>query len=477
MAFLFDFHALPPEINTSRLLSGPGPASTSATSTAYADLAAQLNAAAADTEATMATISGSWQGMSADKARAAFQKHAAWLQEQAAVAGAAAALVGEVAAAAKGARGAMTLVKIHLEANKAERKMLLANMATASAISTAGPAGAVVGGAMLAATSAALAANELEYLFVIWPEAALVMDGYAGTVVPALAALPKPLTAPPIVGGGAPPPDMQYKMAPDTTTTPRPTAYQHSTITDTGGNSHSTTGNQNTSTSNSHSSGGDQSSGGTHDPSGPGDGPQGTDPTGTGPDSGLSDPTGATDALSPMSDYGQSGGEGYGDDPMAGQDGLYGMSATSPTLAGLTGGIGSAVAFSMMRGGVGSMPGAATGFRMPGNWNPASFRAFGAADGQPTTTVPPRQGPTRGATAPKAQMRRRKDEERKSKSAVFVPGEPMDVPVLEKVPLVGVIEYAGDRREDPVSEPQLAVGVIERVDDDAAIPATPERPR
>ena len=74
-------------------------------------------------------------------------------------------------------------------------------------------------------------------------------------------------------------------------------------------------------------------------------------------------------------------------------------------------------------------------------------------------------------------MRRRKDEERKSKSAVFVPGEPMDVPVLEKVPLVGVIEYAGDRREDPVLEPQLAVGVIERVDDDAAIPATPERPR
>jgi hypothetical protein len=73
-------------------------------------------------------------------------------------------------------------------------------------------------------------------------------------------------------------------------------------------------------------------------------------------------------------------------------------------------------------------------------------------------------------------MRRRRDDEKKP-SKVFVPGEPQDVPVLEQPPVIGVIEYVdSDGRDDSTPEQVHAVGVIER-DEDEAVLASAERPR
>lgn len=89
-----------------------------------------------------------------------------------------------------------------------------------------------------------------------------------------------------------------------------------------------------------------------------------------------------------------------------------------------------------------------------------------------------RKGPPRGAVAPKARMRRRRDDEKRS-SKVFVPGEPQDVPVLEQPPVIGVIEYEDrDGRDEPMLESVPAVGIIERNDnEDEAVLASAERPR
>lgn len=72
--------------------------------------------------------------------------------------------------------------------------------------------------------------------------------------------------------------------------------------------------------------------------------------------------------------------------------------------------------------------------------------------------------------------RRRQDKEENKKSKVFVPGEFEEVPVLEKPPIVGVIEYADSDRRDDLAEQAVAVGVIEREEDDTPV-ALSERPR
>lgn len=155
-------------------------------------------------------------------------------------------------------------------------------------------------------------------------------------------------------------------------------------------------------------------------------------------------------------------------------------SQSSTTLAGLSGGVGSLVALNMTRGGLGAMPGAASGFRMPSNWSLGRGTAFGATSNPTAAGLAPRNTPPRGATAPKAQMRRRKRDEDREKSKVFVPGEPQEVPVLEQPPVIGVIEYADSERreehEESETEQLLLVGVIGGAAEEPAA-TDPERAR
>ncbi|MBF6222462.1 PPE domain-containing protein [Nocardia abscessus] len=82
----FDYLALPPEVNTGRLLSGPGAAALASTAAAYATLATGLAVAASETDGLTVMLGVAWQGPASDVAQAAFGRHAAWLHTQSAVA-------------------------------------------------------------------------------------------------------------------------------------------------------------------------------------------------------------------------------------------------------------------------------------------------------------------------------------------------------------------------------------------------------
>ncbi|MBF6175641.1 PPE domain-containing protein [Nocardia blacklockiae] len=451
MTLPVSFAGLPPEMNIALLLSGPGSGPTLVSAAAYTALAAQLNAAAAALDGATAGMAESWQGLAAGKANGAFQNYAAWLHEQAAIAAEAGKLIETAAGAYTAAAGEMAGVAAWLTSFRAREAAMLA-------------ASAAVPG-----TAAALVAMEAEY-FAIWAAAAGVMGGYAGAVVPALSALPPPAFAPPIVvGGGVEPPPGSSFENPLTKGTPDLPGHPPGP-TDTGGPT-DTNGPTNTDT------------GGPQDTNGPTD-TTNTDPVQPSDPSTPSDPTSPSDPgqLGDPSGYGADSGYGsnYGSE-VGGMDqgGFTGTSPYSTTLAGLNGGMGSVVALGMMRGGIGNMPGASTGFRMPANWAPGSGRAFGAMS-NPAATSGAQAAPRRGVTASARQMRRRRDQD-KRKSKVFVPGEPQDVPVLEKPPVVGVIEYDDDRRDDREVEHLLPVGIgvlarPEEENENTAEPIT-ERPR
>lgn len=450
MAMPLAFGAMPPEINIARLLGGPGVISTLVSSATYSLTAAQLNAAAAAFDGSTSEMATTWQGLSSSNAQGAFRNYAAWLREQAAVAETAGKLVDVAAGAFATAQSEMLAVEAWLASFRLRETAMLAASAT------------------MPGAAAGMLAMEMEYL-AIWGAAAGVMGGYAGEVVPALAALPPPLTAPPIVTGGGT--DMMNLTNFDPPSPPPgPPSGPPSGPTDpTGPNGPTGTDGPTGSTNEPTPDGKDLGSVGDKDPTGL----QSTDPT---------DSTTPTDAdrLAPdmrsSGSGGDSGNYGY-DGGSAEQQGFSGTSPYSTTLAGLNGGVGSLVGLGMLSGGVGQMSGTSTGFRMPSNWNPGAGRAFGAVASEPSVG-PANRAPRRGVSAPEARMRRRRrDKEENKKSKVFVPGEFEEVPVLEKPPIVGVIEYAdGDRRDDFLSEQTVAVGVIEREEDDAPV-ALSERPR
>ncbi|WIM88930.1 PPE family protein [Candidatus Mycobacterium wuenschmannii] len=94
---MLDFAALPPEINSGRMYSGPGPGSLLAAATAWQSLAEELSSVAAGYGSILATLtSGPWTGASSMSMAAAAAPYVTWLnatgdqaQQAAAQAGAA----------------------------------------------------------------------------------------------------------------------------------------------------------------------------------------------------------------------------------------------------------------------------------------------------------------------------------------------------------------------------------------------------
>ncbi|PQM50573.1 PPE family protein [Mycolicibacter virginiensis] len=78
--WLVDFGALPPEINSGRIYSGPGSAPMLAVASAWAGLATELHSAAASYETVIADLtSAGWHGPSSESMAAAAGPYAAWL--------------------------------------------------------------------------------------------------------------------------------------------------------------------------------------------------------------------------------------------------------------------------------------------------------------------------------------------------------------------------------------------------------------
>ena len=161
---VFDFGALPPEINSGRIYAGPGSAPLLAAATAWDALASELQTTAASYASTIGELTTSWQGPSSTAAASAAAPYTAWLSNTAAQAEQTASQA-QAAAAAYEAAFAASIPPPVIAANRA----LLA---------------ALVATNFLGQNTPAIAANEATYAE-FWAQDAGAMYGYAGAATTA----------------------------------------------------------------------------------------------------------------------------------------------------------------------------------------------------------------------------------------------------------------------------------------------------
>ncbi|BDB42096.1 PPE family protein PPE43 [Mycobacterium kiyosense] len=178
----FDFGALPPEINSTRMYTGPGAAPMMAAAAAYSNLAAELSCTATAAESVISTLTDDeWRGPSAATMATAAAPYVQWLQTTSASMQHAAEQA-IASAAAYEAAYAMTVSPAAVAANRAQLAALVATN-------------------ILGQNTPAIAALEALY-GEMWAQDAAAMYGYAGSS--ALAARLTALTTPtPAAGAGA----------------------------------------------------------------------------------------------------------------------------------------------------------------------------------------------------------------------------------------------------------------------------------
>ncbi|ASW85669.1 MULTISPECIES: PPE family protein [Mycobacterium] len=169
-----DFGALPPEINSGRIYSGPGPAPLLAAAAAWDGLASELRATAASYGSVVAELRTAWNGPSSTSMAAAAAPYVAWLIGSAAQAEQSA----SQAKAAAGAYDAVFAATVPPPVIAANRALLASLVATN----------------ILGQNTPAIAATEAQYAE-MWAQDAAAMYGYAGSS--AAATQLAPFTAPP----------------------------------------------------------------------------------------------------------------------------------------------------------------------------------------------------------------------------------------------------------------------------------------
>ncbi|ASW90963.1 PPE family protein [Mycobacterium marseillense] len=169
-----DFGALPPEINSGRMYSGPGCGSMLAASAAWDGLAADLHSAAGSYGTVISDLtSAAWRGSASVAMAAAAEPYISWLTTTAVLCEQAAAGARSAAAAYEAAFG-MTVPPPVVAANRAQLMLLIATN-------------------ILGQNTPAIAATEAEY-GEMWAQDAGAMYEYAGLSA-AASALP-PFTSP-----------------------------------------------------------------------------------------------------------------------------------------------------------------------------------------------------------------------------------------------------------------------------------------
>jgi PPE-repeat protein len=169
-----DFGALPPEINSGRMYSGPGSAPMRAASAAWNLLAAELESAATQYQSTIDVLDDEWLGPTSATMAAAVDPYITWMSTTGAQAEQTAAQA-SAAASAYEAAFAMTVPPVEVASNRAQLAMLVATN-------------------VIGQNTAAIAANEAMY-GEMWAQDAAAMYGYAGTS--AAAASVKAFSQPP----------------------------------------------------------------------------------------------------------------------------------------------------------------------------------------------------------------------------------------------------------------------------------------
>lgn len=158
---MIDFGALPPEINSGRMYSGPGAGPLLAAAAAWGELSAELSTTAAWYGSTVTELTGgSWMGPAATAMLVAAAPYVRWLSITAGEADHASAAA-MAAAAAYEAAFAMTVPPPVIAANRAQLMLLIATN-------------------FFGQNTPAIAATELHYAE-MWAQDATAMYGYAGT--------------------------------------------------------------------------------------------------------------------------------------------------------------------------------------------------------------------------------------------------------------------------------------------------------
>ena len=157
---MIDFAALPPEINSARMYSGPGSAPMLAAAAAWNTMAAEMHSAAASYGSVVSELtSESWLGSSSMSMSAAAAPYLAWLSTTATQAEQAATQANAAVTAYESAF-AMTVPPAIVAANRAELSNLVATN-------------------VFGQNTPAIAATEAQYTE-MWAQDAAAMNGYAG---------------------------------------------------------------------------------------------------------------------------------------------------------------------------------------------------------------------------------------------------------------------------------------------------------
>ena len=164
-----DYGALPPEINSGRMYSGPGSMPMRAASAAWNLLAAELESAATQYQSTIDILDDEWLGPTSATMAAAVDPYIAWMTATGALAGQTAAQASDAATAYEAAF-AMTVPPMEVAANRAQLAMLVATN-------------------VIGQNTPAIAVNEAMY-GEMWAQDAAAMYGYAGSSAAASAVKP-----------------------------------------------------------------------------------------------------------------------------------------------------------------------------------------------------------------------------------------------------------------------------------------------
>jgi PPE-repeat protein len=171
---MLDFAALPPEINSARMYSGPGSAPMLSAAAAWNIIAAEMRSAAANYGSVVSELTGeSWLGPSSMSMLAAVAPYLEWLSATATQAEQAGTQANAAATAYESAF-ALTVAPEVVAANRAELAMLVATN-------------------VFGQNTPAIAANEAQYAE-MWAQDAAAMNGYASSS--SAAAQFTPLTTP-----------------------------------------------------------------------------------------------------------------------------------------------------------------------------------------------------------------------------------------------------------------------------------------
>jgi PPE-repeat protein len=166
---MFDFGALPPEINSARMYSGPGSGPMMAAASAWDGLAAQLESYAAGYSSTLSELQGLWSGGASLTMAGAVAPYVAWATAMATQAEQTAGQA-RAAAAAFEAAFAATVPPEMVAANRIQLAMLVATN-------------------FFGQNTPAIAATEARYAE-MWAQDATAMYGYAASSATATALRP-----------------------------------------------------------------------------------------------------------------------------------------------------------------------------------------------------------------------------------------------------------------------------------------------